>query len=331
MNEVRAVVVREFGEPDSVAVENVPEPQAAAGEVIIDVAFAALNFPDLLVVRGTYQSLPDLPFVPGKEAAGTVTDVGADVDPSWLGRRVIAMVDHGAFAQRIRVSASVLVAIPDTMSFENAAAFGLVYRTAYFGLVRRARLQAGETVLVTGVGGGAGSAAAALSKALGARVIAVVPDDMRAAVARDQGADEVIVLQRESIRERVRDLTGGRGVDVVYDVVGDAVLGEAIRATAFEGRVVVIGFAGGEPAAIKPGHLLVKNIAVIGSVSGEYRDRMPDVMTAAMDELLTLAAGDHLPIPVDSVFALEDAPEGFARVQKGKVLGKVLLAIGAPA
>lgn len=322
---MRAVVVQEFGEPDGMVVEELDDPVPGPGQVIVRVEFAAVNFPDLLVVRGAYQSLPAPPFVLGKEAVGAVVATGDGVDEALTGRRVIAMVDSGAFAERIVVSADVLVEIPEAISSTDAAAFGLVYRTAYFGLVRRARLVAGETVLVTGVGGGAGSAAAALAEALGARVIAVVQDDARAGIARSQGADEVIVASRESIRDRVREITDGRGADVVFEVVGGDVLAQAIRATAFEGRVVVIGFAGGEPAPIKPGHLLVKNIAVMGSVSGEYRDRMPAVMRDAMRELLDLAVAGKLPIPIDTVYPVEQAATALGRLAQGSVLGKIVL------
>lgn len=324
---MKAVVVEQFGEPSDLVIKSVDDLVPGPGEVVVTVHIAALNFPDLLVVRGEYQTLPTLPFVPGKEAVGIVTAVGEGVADAWLGKRVIAMVDYGSLAEQLIAPAAVLVEVPDEISSEQAAAFGLVYRTAYFALIRRAQLQPGETVLVTGVGGGAGSAAVAFAKWHGARVFAVVRDEHRVQLALDQGADEVIVTARESIRERVKELTAGAGVDVVFEVVGADVLQECIRATGFEGRVIMVGFAGGTPKPIQPGHLLVKNMSVHGTVSAAYRDRMPEVMSHAVGELLEIAKTGHLPIPIDSVHAIDDVVAGFARFTDGGLRGKVLVKV----
>lgn len=324
-----AVQVKEFGPPDSVAVVTLPDPEPGPGQVLIDVAAAGLNFPDLLVVAGTYQSLPQLPFVPGKEAAGTVIATGPGVDRLHVGDRVIAMVDYGAFATRLCVAESAAVLIPDEMPMAEAAAFGLVYRTAYFGLIHRGHLQAGETVLITGAGGGVGSAAVPLAKAAGARVIALAFDQERAALATEQGADHVVVCPASELRAAVLDRTDGRGVDVVLDVVGGDVLAEAMRATAWEGRVVIIGFASGSQQPIQPGYLLVKNIAVMGVVSGDYRDRRPELMRTALEGMLEQYLRGALPIPVEATYPLVNAADALRRLQTGRVRGKLVLTTDA--
>jgi NADPH:quinone reductase-like Zn-dependent oxidoreductase len=323
---MKAMRVETFGAP--LVLTELPRPAPAAGQVVIDVAVAGVNFPDLLVVDGTYQILPTLPFSPGKEVAGVVSALGAGVRGIAVGDRVLAQVEYGGYTEAIAVPATNVVALPDGVSFAQAAACGLGYLTAHFALVRRARWASGETVLVTGAGGGVGSGAVGLAKAMGATVIAVAQDDARAALATDQGADHVLRSDSADLRDRIRDLTGGRGVDVVVETVGGEVFAAALRATAWEGRVVVIGFASGDIPTVKAGHVLVKNIAVLGLQVSDYRDREPESVRVALSDILDLMAAGRLTVPIAATYPLEKAGDALAAVRAGTAIGKVVLEVG---
>ncbi|NYD40416.1 NADPH:quinone oxidoreductase family protein [Nocardioides panaciterrulae] len=325
---MRAALVKEFGPPSSLVVEEVPDLEPGPGEVVIEVAAVSINFPDILVVEGSYQNLPPRPFSPGKEAAGRVLAVGEGVQRLVVGQRVLALVEYGGYAEQLRVAADLVMELPDAMSYEEAAAFGLVASTAYFGLVRRGRLQPGETVLVTGAGGGVGSAGVQLAKALGARVVALAQDDRKGEVARAQGADVVLTSTPETLRDDLLAATDGKGVDVVLEMLGGDFLTQIIRATAWEGRIVIVGFASGGQNPIKPGHLLVKNIAVLGLQSSDYRDRMPAMMRSTMAEMFALFEQGLIHGAVDATFPLEDAAEALQYVKDGKVRGKAVLTTG---
>ncbi|MFF5988305.1 NADPH:quinone oxidoreductase family protein [Prauserella flavalba] len=322
---MRAVQVTEFGPPSGLTVAEVPDPEPGPGEVVVEVAAAGVNFPDILVVEGTYQNLPERPFSPGKEAAGTVVAVGEGVERLTVGQRVLTLVEYGAFTERLLVPEELVVEIPDAISFEEAAAFGLVYSTAHFGLVRRARLRAGEWVLVTGAGGGVGSAGVQLAKALGARVIALARDEERAELARAQGADVALISDVTTLRDDLLRVTDGHGVDVTLEMIGGDVFSQIVRATAWEGRVVIVGFAAGTQNPIKPGHLLVKNIAVLGLQSSDYRDRTPALMRSTMEEMLQLYVEGRLTIPVDAVFPLSKTGDALQAVKDGGIKGKLVI------
>ena len=326
---MRAAVVETFGPPTSLVTAEVADPVPAPGEVVIEVAAAGVNFPDVLVVAGEYQILPERPFSPGKEVSGTVHAVGDGVTEFSPGDRVMAQIEHGGYAERVTVPEAQVVPLPDAVAFPEAAALGLGAITAHFALVRRARLQAGETVLVTGAGGGVGSAGVQLAKALGAQVIAVAQDEERAALAKTQGADH-IVLAGPSLRDEVRDLTGGRGVDVVLELVGGDVFTQSLRATAWEGRIVVIGFASGDIPAVKAGHLLVKNIAVLGLQVSDYRDREPAAVRRAIEHMLDLHVQGRLTVPVAKTYPLDEAGAALESVRRGRVAGKVVLTTSSP-
>jgi NADPH:quinone reductase-like Zn-dependent oxidoreductase len=326
---VRAALVETFGPPEDLVTREVPDPVAGAGEVLVEVAAAGVNFPDVLVVAGSYQILPERPFSPGKEVAGTVRAVGAGVDTFRVGDRVLAQVEHGGYAELVAVPEPQVVALPDGVPFPDAAAFGLGAITAHFALVRRAQLRAGETVLVTGAGGGVGSAGVQIAKALGATVIAVAQDDERAGLAREQGADHVL-LAGPALRDEVLALTGGRGADVVLELVGGEVFTQSLRATAWEGRLVVIGFASGDLPVVKAGHILVKNLAVLGLQVSDYRDREPAAVRAAIEHMLELYLDGRLTVPVARTYPLEQAGAALAAVQAGRVTGKVVLTCGRP-
>jgi len=276
---MKAVVIHEFAEPEDLRVEDAAEPTPKEGEVLIEVSHAGINFPDMLVMTGKYQNLPARPFVPGKDAAGTVVAVGAGVKTPSVGQRVVAQVEHGAFAQRVVAPMASCSVLPDTISDCDAAGMGLVYQTAYFALVERGQFKPGEIVLVNGAAGGVGGAAVQLVKALGGIALAGVAGEEQAEAARALGADHIIDLTadnlRDSLREQVYACTDGHGADVVLDPLGDDIFDAAIRAVAWCGRVVCIGFAAGRIPTLKVNYLLVKNISVSGLQWSDYRDRDP--------------------------------------------------------
>ncbi|MFN3006912.1 NADPH:quinone oxidoreductase family protein [Mycolicibacterium wolinskyi] len=325
---MRAALVKEFGPPSSIVVEDVADLHPGAGEVLIEVGAVSINFPDILVVEGTYQNLPARPFSPGKEAAGRVIAVGDGVSRVRVGQRVLALVEYGGYAEQLVVPADLVMELPDGMSYEAAAAFGLVYSTAYFGLLRRGQLKPGETVLITGAGGGVGSAAVQLAKASGARVIALAQDEAKAELARSQGADIALTSKPDTLRDDLLAATDGKGVDVVMDMLGGDFLTQIIRATAWEGRIVIVGFASGSQNPIKPGHILVKSISVIGLQSSDYRDRTPDLMRSSMAEMFALYEQGKLDAAVDTTFPLEKVGDALQYVKDGRVRGKVVVTTG---
>ncbi|WP_225824035.1 NADPH:quinone oxidoreductase family protein [Streptomyces naphthomycinicus] len=325
---MRAMLVKQFGPPSALVFEEVPDLVPGTGQVVVEVGAVSVNFPDILVVEGTYQTLPERPFSPGKEAAGRVIAVGAGVDRVEVGRRVLALVEYGAYAEQLLVAEELVTVLPDAVSCEQAAAAGLVCTTAHFGLHRRARLRAGETVLVTGAGGGVGSAGVQLAKAAGARVIALAQDAAKGDLARAQGADLVLTSTPRTLRDDLLAATDGRGVDVVLEMLGGDYLTQIIRATAWEGRIVVVGFASGGQNPIKPGHLLVKNISVVGLQSSDYRERDPELMRATTAEILGLLADGRLDAAIDTTFPLARAAEALGYVKDGRARGKVVLTTG---
>ena len=326
---MRAVRVNQFNSLDRVVVEEVPRPSAGSGELLLEVVAAGVNFPDLLMAQGAYQSLPPVPFTLGMEAAGRVV-AGGGSDGFVVGDRVLAMVSQGAFAEFLVVPAGRAIRIPDAMPFEDAAAFGLAYVTAHFGLVRRARLHSGETVLVTGVRGGVGHAAVFLAKSLGATVIAVSRDVENARSMLNTAADHVVRADPSTVREEVMDLTGGRGVDVVLDVVGGDLFTELLRVVAWEGRAVVVGFASASQNPVKPGHLLVKNNAVMGVQVTDYYERTPAAVKQAIQEMLVAYQAGLLPVPITAVRSFDEARGVLSELERKAIRGKAVL-LAAPA
>lgn len=327
---MRAVVVREFGPLESIRVEEFPAPTAHAGEVLIDVHAAGVNFPDLLVMSGRYQILPQRPFVPGKECAGIVRAIGAGVTSCKPGDRVLMWMEYGAFAEQAKAAQDNCFVLP-SMSFAEAACFALVYQTAYFALVTRASVRAGEIVLVTGASGGVGLAVVQLAKALGATVLAAVSSQEKAEIVRRNGADHVIDAAapklRDDLREHVRKATGGRLADVIVDPVGGDVFDASLRALAWSGRMVVVGFASGRIPEIKANYLLVKNIAVMGLQISDYRDHHPQAMRRAMAELFDLYAQGKLKPWVSASYPLEEFAQAFAAIRARKAVGKLMLRV----
>ncbi len=328
---MRAVVVREFGPPESIGVDELPAPRPEANEVLVDVHAAGVNFPDLLVMSGKYQILPQRPFVPGKECAGIVRAVGAEVSTCKPGDRVLMWMEYGAFAEQAVASQENCFVIPEGMDFQSAACFGLVYQTAHFALVTRAAMRPGEVVLVTGATGGVGLAAVQIAKALGAIVVAAVSTPEKAAVARANGADHTVDVSvpnlRDSLRDQVRKATGGRGADVIIEQVGGDIFDASLRSLAWSGRLVVVGFAGGRIPEVKANYLLVKNIAVLGLQISDYRDDQPAAMRQVMQELFALYGQGKIDPLVSATYPLERFAEAFAAIVARKAIGKLALAI----
>lgn len=328
---MKAIVIEDFIAPEAVAIGNMPEPSSGDDDVLIAVRAAAVNFPDVLVVQGQYQILPERPFVPGKDAAGVILAVGANVHHMAVGDRVVAQLEHGGYAQRASAKATCCFRIPDTMSFEDAAAMGLVYQTAYFALIERAGFVAGERVLITGAVGGVGSAAIQIVKALGGVALAAVSGAEHAEVARALGADAVIDLTapdlRNALRQQVHEATDGHGVNVVLDLLGGDVFDAALRAVAWCGRVVVIGFASGRIPVIKANYLLLKNIAVSGLQWSDYRDRQPEKVHDVQDAIFRLYEKGALKPMIAATLDLKDAGIALGKLSSGDTVGKYVLSV----
>jgi NADPH2:quinone reductase len=301
---MRAVQVSAFADLEAIALNEVPVPDIAAAEVLIKVAAAPVNYVDLVTMRGEYQFKPQLPYTPGKGPAGTVEAVGSDVTGLKVGDRVLAMAEYGGYAEQCAVRAEHVYPLPDAMSFEEAASMSLAFDTAWMGLVERGRMSAGDRVLVLGATGAVGTAAVQLARALGARtVVAGVSSADRFVEAEAAGADSCVDLSagnlRETVRERVLELTDGHGVDVVLDMLGGDAFDGAVRSVAWRGRLVIVGFASGRIPSMKMNYPLLKNIEVSGLQISDYRKRAPELVARCYREVFDLyTAGLLAPQPV---------------------------------
>ncbi len=321
---MRAVRCHELSGPEALRIDEVPEPVAGSGDVLIDVRAAGVNFPDVLLTHGKYQFRPALPFVPGSEAAGIVLSVGQGVTSLSPGDRVAATL-HGAFAERIVVPELATVKLPEPVSFEAGAATLLTYLTTYHALIDRAALRPGETLLVLGAAGGVGLAAIHLGKLLGARVIAAASTDDKVAFCKEQGADHVICYGREDLKERTRTLTSGRGADVIYDPVGGAFSEQALRSITWEGRHLVIGFAAGDIPRIPLNLALLKGCQIVGVFWGQFAMRQPARNRANGEQVFAWVQEGKLVPHVDSVLPFEQASLALQRMERREVLGKLVL------
>ena len=328
---MRAVLVSAFGVVDGVGVADVADPTPQPGEVLVDVHAAPVNFVDLLVIGGTYQFRPELPFTPGKGPAGVVSAVGPGVTRFAIGDRVLAMAEIGGYAERVAVAQSQCYRLPPTMSFVAAASLGLAYDTAWFALRERGRLRPGETALVLGASGAVGLAAVQLAKAMGATVLAGIARMEKAPEVRRAGADAVIDLSRgdlrDSLRAEVHGATAGRGADVVVDPLGGDPFDAALRAIAWRGRCVVVGFAAGRIPVIKANYLLVKNIEVSGLQISDYRKRQPELLAECYAELFAWYEAGKLRPADAELYPLERAAAALAAVRDRTARGRVVLAV----
>jgi NADPH:quinone reductase len=322
---MKAMIARAWGEPSTLEYAEVPAPTPGLGEVRIDVRAIGCNFPDILIVQGRYQVKPPLPFSPGHEVAGVIDAVGPGVSDVRLGDRVFAILRWGTYAEAVVAPADRVYRLPDFMTFEEGAAFGLVYQTAWCALVHRTKVRPGESLLVHGAAGGVGLAAVQLGRALGARVLATAGAPEKLEVARAAGADIVVNYRTEDWVERIRRETNGRGADVIYDPVGGDVFDGSTRCIASEGRLLVIGFAGGRIAEAATNRILLKNIDVIGVHWGLYSERDPAAVKRWMDELLALVREGRLKPVIFKSFALREAPAALAAIASREAYGKVVL------
>lgn len=330
---MKAVLVTEHTDFERVGVAEVPDPVPGPGEVVVDVAAAEANYPDILVIEGSYQIRPPLPFSPGKAAAGRVAALGPGVAGLAVGDRVAVQVEYGAYAEKLRAPAASCFPVPDGLELDEAAALGLVYQTAHFALAERAGLRPGETVLVLGASGGIGVASVQVAKALGAgAVIAGVLGADNAAVARRAGADATVELGGEGLRDRLRGevaaLTGGHGADVVVDPVGGEANTAALRALAWCGRLVVIGFASREIPTIRANYLLVKNIAVLGLQWSDYRERAPGRVAEVQRALFAMRERGEIAPLISRRLPLAEFRQALRALRDGQAQGKIILETG---
>jgi len=324
---MKALLCKQFGPPDSLVIEELPSPRPGPGEVVLSVKAASLNFPDVLIIQNKYQFKPPLPFSPGSELAGVVKEVGEGVSGFKPGDKVIAFTTYGAFAEEVKTEASRLVPLPEKMDFVSGAAFLLTYATTDHALRDRGALAAGETLLVLGAAGGVGLAAIEIGKVLGARVIACASSEDKLAVCRSHGADATINYSTEDLRERIKLLTDGKGVDVVYDPVGGPYTEPAFRSLAWRGRHLVVGFAAGEIPKLPLNLALLKGASVVGVFWGDFARRQPKEFAHSIRQLGRWYAEGKLRPHVSQTLPLEKAVDALKLMAARQVTGKLVLTV----
>ncbi len=322
---MRALVCEKYGDPAALQVRQVDDPIAGPGHVVVEVRAAAVNFTDSLLSRDLYQVSAPLPFVPGSEVAGVVIEVGADVDGVDVGDRVFGMAFIGGFAERIAMPAASLKPIPDGVDFASAAAFFVASSTAYGALVYAGEVKRGETVVVLGAAGGVGLAAVQIAAALGARVIAAASSTEKLAACREEGASETIDYSHESLKERIKELTDGRGADVVIDPVGGVLSEAAYRATGWKGRFVVVGFASGEIAKIALNLPLLKGSEIRSFNIAPFATKEPQALAELERDMLAMLADGRVRPRISERFPLDRAGEALARIEARAAIGKLVV------
>jgi NADPH:quinone reductase len=322
---MKAVLCRRAGPPETLELADLPDPVPGKGEVVVDVAAAALNFFDTLIIAGKYQYKPEYPFSPAAEFSGTISAVGPGVSGFKVGDKVCGHLGHGAAREKLAISTERLVPVPPTLDLDRAAGLFVTYGTTIHALQDRAKIKPGETLAVLGAAGGTGLAAIELGKILGARVIACASSQDKLEFCRKHGADEGIDYSKEDLKERLRELTGGKGADVVYDPVGGSYAEPALRSTAWGGRFLVIGFAAGEIPKIPLNLVLLKGCEIVGVFWGEFIRRNPERLRAQIKDMLNWVHEGRLSAHVDAIYPFERAVEAFASIGARKVKGKVLL------
>ena len=325
---MRAVVCNEFGPVDLLELTELPDPMPGPGEVVIDVSVAAMNFPDLLIIEGKYQFRPEPPFSPGLEGTGVISAVGEGVTLA-LGSPVVAAVTHGSFAEKWLVPATNVLPFPNGLSEEQAAGFTIAYGTAAYALRQRAHLGKGETLLVLGAAGGVGSAAVELGSRMGATVIAAASTDEKLAFAAEIGADHTINYAEDDLKGAVREITDGRGIDVIYDPVGGSLSETAFRSIAWKGRHLVIGFASGDIPAIPLNLPLLKGASIVGVYWGDWLTKEPQEAAEMVADLYQRAAAGEVDPKISAVFPIEEFAAGYAALTNRAAQGKVLLRVSS--
>lgn len=324
---MKAVLCKAYGPPESLVLEEVEPLKPGPGQVVIGVKACGVNFPDTLIIEGKYQFKPEMPFSPGGEVAGVVKAIGEGVTGVKVGERMIAFTGWGGFAEEALVEAAKLIPIPDGMDFTTASAFVMVYGTSHYALKDRAKLQPGETLLVLGAAGGVGLAAVELGKIMGAHVIAAASSDEKLAICREHGADECINYSSEDLKERIKTLTRGRGVDVIYDPVGGNYSEAALRGMAWEGRHLVIGFAAGDIPRIPLNLALLKGCSIVGVFWGSFTARDPQRNQEHLRELATWFQEGKIKPHISATYALARAADALNDLLTRKVMGKAVLLV----
>jgi len=324
---VKAVLCKAFGPPESLVIDEVDDPRAGPGQVVVDVHACAVNFPDVLMIQDLYQFKPKLPFSPGAEVAGVVSSTGEGVAGIAVGDRVLASPGWGGLAERVAVDAGSAIPVPEGIDLVHASAFLYAYGTSHYALEDRARLRAGETLLVLGAAGGVGLSAVELGSLMGAVVIAAASSEDKLELCREHGAAMTVNYASEDLKTRVRELTGGRGADVVYDPVGGAYSEAALRSTAWDGRFLVIGFASGDIPRIPLNLPLLKGCAVVGVFWGAFAGREPERHRQSLRELIGWWQEGKLRPHVSSVYPLDRAAEAIRELADRRAKGKVVVTV----
>ncbi|MGO9850302.1 MAG: NADPH:quinone oxidoreductase family protein [Steroidobacteraceae bacterium] len=319
---MKALICKAWGLPETLVVEDIQDPVAGPGQVVIRVHAAGVNFPDALIIQNKYQFTPALPFVPGSECAGVVESIGEGVERVRPGDRVIALTESGAFAEKVRAPADGLISLPEGVDFATGSAFLLTYGTAYHALTDRAALKEGETLLVLGASGGVGIAAIEVGKAVGARVIAAASSSQKRAVCRDHGADEVLDYTAADLKKMLASVTSGKGVDVIFDPVGGPFTEAALRNCAWRGRHLIIGFANGEIPRVPANLPLLKGCSLIGVFWGRYVKAEPAAWAADLRTLFAWLRQGRLRPHVEKLYPLERGSEALAALLGRQVSGK---------
>ncbi|GAK34355.1 NADPH:quinone oxidoreductase [Iodidimonas nitroreducens] len=322
---MKAARVHETGGLDKLIVETCESPALLPGHIKLRVRACGINFADILLIKGLYQEKPPLPFIPGGEIAGEVIAVADDVTGLKPGDRVMSMIGTGGLAQEAVVPAAMALPIPPSVDFDVAAAFSVAYGTSHVALAHRAKLKAGEVLLVHGAAGGVGLTAVEIGKLMGATVIATASSDEKLAVAQAKGADHLINYETDDLRARVKDITKGRGADVIYDPVGGKAFDDSLRAINFEGRIIVIGFASGTIPQIPANLLLVKNISVVGLYWGSYAKKRPEVLMGSMQQLLAWLAEGKITPHISHHEPLDTAVRALQALDERRSTGKVVV------
>ena len=322
---MKALLCTRPGSPDDLELADLPDPVAGPGEAVVRIAAVGLNFFDTLIIAGKYQYKPDLPFSPGAEFAGTVESVGAGVSTVRPGERVMGYARYGAARERLAIAADRLVALPNGLDFDRAAGLIVTYGTSYYALKNRAALQRGETLAVLGASGGVGLAAVELGKLMGARVVACASSHDKLSFAREHGADEGVNYATEDLRDALKRIGGEHGIDVIYDPVGGAYAEAALRAIAWEGRFLVVGFAAGDIPKLPLNLVLLKSCDIRGVFWGSWTERDPQGHRANMADVMSWCADGKLSGHIHATYPLAAAAQALKDIAARKVMGKVVL------
>lgn len=324
---MKAVICQEWGGTEKLIIGELPSPAMNESEVRIRVHACGVNFGDTLIIQGLYQERPSFPFSPGMEVAGEILEVGTAVSHVKVGDRVIALTTHGGFAEEVVVLGQTVLPIPQAMDYVTAAGFAITYGTSHIALTHRAHLQAGEVLLVHGAAGGVGLTAVEIGHQLGATVIATASTDQKLTLAQNYGADHLINYRQESFRNRVKEITNGRGADVIYDPVGGDVFDQSVRCIAWEGRLLVIGFADGRIPQFPINLALVKNFSIVGLYWGAYAKNNPQIMTQSLATLADWYSEGKIKPHISRTLPLEDIAEGLNLLMTRRSTGKVVMTI----